>query len=166
MRCCGMEGDRFSVKEHVLMPLMALALGALSYWAYTLLASPPPDVTHEMAIPWRALEESAEALGGREFLYADTLKEIKNLKGKKVAFYGYIYPLEPGPKQAHFLLNSQPHICQFHAPSHSGKMVEVFMAEPIAFQMQPVLLIGTFSIPQDKESGINFRLQEAEQIND
>lgn len=161
-----MEGDRFSVKDHVLMPLTALALGALSYCLYTQMLPPPPVVTHEMAIPWRALEESAQALEGRDFLYAKTLKETRKLEGRKVAFYGYIYPLEPGPKQVHFLLNSQPHLCQFHAPSHSGRMLEVFMAEPIPFTMQPVLLTGTFSIPQDKETGINFRLQEAGQVNE
>ena len=128
---------------------------------------PPLEVTHEHALPWIALEESFMALNGREFLYGDSLKQLQEMEQKTVAIYGYMYPIKMAEKHDHFLLSKQPHICQFHMPSHSGNMVEIIMQDGgIPYRRAPVLLTGTFSIPNDKELGVTFRLEKAEFVDD
>lgn len=158
-------GKGFAWKEELLIGVLALPFIVGSVYIYKRYVDPPLEVKHENALPWVALEESYQALNGREFLYSETLKQLQAMEQKTVAVYGYMYPIKMAEKHDHFLLSKQPHICQFHLPTHSGNMVEVLMKDSgIAYQRNPVLLTGIFSIPDDKDLGITFRLEAAEYV--
>ncbi len=154
-------------KEELTTFLIILPFIFGSVYIYKRYINPPLEVTYENALPWSVLEESFSALNGREFLYGDILSQLKEMEQKTVAIYGYMYPIKMAEKHDHFLLSKQPHVCQFHLPAHSGNMVEIIMQdEGIPYRRQPVLLTGVFSIPNDKELGITFRLKEVEFIDD
>lgn len=157
----------FPWKEEVITFLIIFPFVLGSMYVYKRYVDPPLEVTHEHALPWSALEESFMALNGREFLYSGSLEQLQQMQQKAVAIYGYMYPIKIADKHDHFLLSKQPHVCQFHLPAHSGNMVEIIMqGSGIEYRRQLVLLTGVFSIPNDKELGITFRLEEAEFVSD
>ncbi|MDG1286225.1 MAG: hypothetical protein P8P30_01520 [Rickettsiales bacterium] len=159
--------QKFKYKEELLTFVIILPFIFGSVFLYKRYIDPPLEVTHEHALPWDSLQDAFQALSGRDFLYGETLKKLQGMEQKTVAIYGYMYPIRMGEKHNHFLLSKRSHVCQFHIPSHSGNMVEVIMeGSGIAYTRRPILLTGVFSIPNDKELGITFRLEEAEFVDD
>lgn len=157
----------FKYKEELFTCVIVLPFIFGTVFLYKNYMAPPLEVSHEHALPWTALEESFQVLRGRDFLYGDTLKQLQQMEQKIVAIYGYMYPIRMAKKHNHFLISKRSHVCNFHIPSHSGNMVEVIMeGSGIAYTRKPILLTGTFSIPNDQELGITFRLEQAELIND
>ncbi len=159
--------SNFKYKEDLLLFLAITPFIFGTVYFYKQYSDPSLEIIAENALPWPAIEEAYAALNGREFLYEGTLKKLQKMENKVVAIYGYMYPIKISEKHDHFLLSKQSHICQFHLPSHSGNMVEVLMTgKGIRYTREPILLTGVFSIPNDKELGITFRLEESELIDD
>ena len=145
-----------------------IALSMIIGGMYAKLSHKPlQDVTHEHALPWNIFEDSYRVLDGATSFHSQTLEKLRSLENKTIVLYGYMYPIKMAETHDHFLLSRQAHICQFHIPAHSGNMVEIIMKDSsLPYSPPPVLLKGSFSIPNDKELGITFRLEDAEVIGD
>ena len=51
-------------------------------------------------------------------------------------------PLEPGEKHKRFLLSANVPSCPFCMPGGPESLVEVLCKEPIAFNMEPIVISG------------------------
>ncbi len=159
-----LEKDSRFVK-YIATPAFAILVGLMiGYQAKSMMDRSQP-VTHDMAVPWSAFDEGYRALMRKDsFLYAETLKQLQEMEGKPIAIYGYIFPIEQGEEHSHFLLSARASSCPFCMPAGAGNLVEVRMEEAIAYQRQPVLLKGIFTIGDGKETGLVYSIHDAEKI--
>lgn len=104
--------------------------------------------------PWHLLTQAQNIVESTAL--PDTLR---SLAGKNILLTGFIYPLESGLDQHHFLLTPYPPSCPFH--DHGGPVItiEVFARELVPFTYDAVAIQGKFSI-EDGE-GIRYLLHDA-----
>jgi len=89
-------------------------------------------------------------------------KEEKTLDGKPFSLIGYIYPLDKGKEQSHFLLSPYSPSCGFCSIGGIASTVEVFCQEPIAYSQEPVTLTGMLKFAEHEQLGLYFQLLDAE----
>ncbi len=87
--------------------------------------------------------------------------EILALDGKQQRVQGFMMPLEPGEKQAHFLLSSVPLSCSFCLPGGPESMIEVKTKTPIRYGMEPLVVQGRLSVLHDDQYGLYYRITDA-----
>jgi len=90
---------------------------------------------------------------------------LKSLDGEEIKLAGFIYPLEQAEKQSHFLISGFPPGCPFCLPAGPDQLVEVFMAEPVPYSDDPVILSGRFELLYDDPSGLMYRLHDARAVD-
>jgi len=86
---------------------------------------------------------------------------VAALDAKEVKVQGFMMPLEMGDKQSHFILSSTPQSCAFCMPGGPESLVEVKMKKPVAYGMEPVVLIGKLAVLKDDPTGVFYRLTDA-----
>lgn len=87
--------------------------------------------------------------------------EILVLDGKPQRVQGFMMPLEPGEKQAHFLLSSVPLSCSFCLPGGPESMIEVKTKTPIRYGMEPLVVQGRLAVLHDDQYGMYYRITDA-----
>lgn len=87
--------------------------------------------------------------------------EILVLDGKQQRVQGFMMPLEPGEKQAHFLLSSVPLSCSFCLPGGPESMIEVKTKTPIRYGMEPLVVQGRLAVLHDDQYGLYYRITDA-----
>jgi hypothetical protein len=87
--------------------------------------------------------------------------EILALDGKPQRVQGFMMPLEPGEKQAHFLLSSVPLSCSFCLPGGPESMIEVKTKTPIRYGMEPLVVQGRLAVLHDDQYGLYYRITDA-----
>ncbi|MCZ8292729.1 MAG: DUF3299 domain-containing protein [Hylemonella sp.] len=87
--------------------------------------------------------------------------EILVLDGKQQRVQGFMMPLEPGEKQAHFLLSSVPLSCSFCLPGGPESMIEVKTKTPIRYGMEPLVVQGRLAVLHDDQYGMYYRITDA-----
>jgi len=87
--------------------------------------------------------------------------EILALDGKQQRVQGFMMPLEPGEKQAHFLLSSVPLSCSFCLPGGPESMIEVKTKTPIRYGMEPLVVQGRLAVLHDDQYGLYYRITDA-----
>jgi len=88
---------------------------------------------------------------------------ILALDHKPVSIYGFIIPLNFGKDQRHFLVSPVPPHCPFCMPAGPEATIEVLASKRVAYQFEPVLISGTFSLVKDDENGLLYRMTDAAQ---
>lgn len=89
---------------------------------------------------------------------------IKALNHHIVKAKGFLFPLEQGLKQAHFLISPYPPSCAFCLPAGPSELIEVTAKTPMTFTYDAVILKGTFELVTDKEGlnqGMVYRMNDA-----
>lgn len=110
------------------------------------------DITTEVIAPLQAM------------FHVEYSPEVKALAGQEIKVMGFIYPLEGGLKQEHFLLTAWPPSCPFCLPAGPSQMVEIFCADPIEFTEGAVMMAGTLEVLKDDPSGMYYRMRAAELV--
>jgi len=87
--------------------------------------------------------------------------EILAMDGKQQRVQGFMMPLEPGEKQAHFLLSSVPLSCSFCLPGGPESMIEVKTKTPIRYGMEPLVVQGRLAVLHDDQYGLYYRITDA-----
>jgi len=87
--------------------------------------------------------------------------EILALDGKQQRVQGFMMPLEPGEKQAHFLLSSVPLSCSFCLPGGPESMIEVKTKTPIRYGLEPLVVQGRLAVLHDDQYGLYYRITDA-----
>jgi hypothetical protein len=89
--------------------------------------------------------------------------DVAALDRKEVKLQGFMYPLQTGGKQTHFLLWSMPQTCAFCMPGGPENTVEVRTKQPVTYTFEPVVLSGRFEVLKEEPTGIFYRLSDAVQ---
>lgn len=118
-------------------------------------------------ITWTQLEK-AQVKGWKkmEITYPETLKA---LDGKEVVITGYMFPLESGEKQAHFLLSAYQPTCPFCLPGGPKQLIHVAeTAEKISYEVGQTTLKGLLHLPKTDEArqeGTIFKMTKASKVH-
>ncbi len=165
-----MNKKTVAVKKHkqvkfVLVALVAVSLG-LAVGCQLKVRWHQAMPTHELALPWVALEEGWRAVHDDEdILHGETLEKLTKMQGEKVVLFGYMLPLHVGEKHQHFLLSSRASSCPYCMPANAGNLVEIHMDEALPHRNEALLLQGVFAITQDVHSDMMYSLTEAFEVD-
>lgn len=139
--------------RHLLLwPLAYVVIAAgLVLWTPTAEYELPPDT------PWHLLMAATSASDGT-VSFPDS---VRRLDGQEIRLSGFLFPLEQGRAQQHFLLSAYPPSCNFCLSGGPYTHVEVQSAEPVRFTYDPIALRGTFELHERAEDGAAYRMQDA-----
>lgn len=90
---------------------------------------------------------------------------VKALAGRTVTVSGFMLPLDTGMTTQHFLLSKFTPVCPFCPPGAPNEVIEVRSASPIYLDNEQIELTGRFSLQNDGNAGLFFRLDQA-QVDD
>lgn len=124
--------------------------------------SPRLDFTQAPAdvLPWGQLAKvGVRRAGGR--IEANFLPPVLALDGKRVALYGFMTPVEPGPLHRRFLLSMQPLFCPDCGQTGPDGIVEVNLKKPEPAHSMPLAVRGTLVLVKDGSPGVIYRLMDA-----
>ena len=91
---------------------------------------------------------------------------IKNRAGEIVKVSGFMMPMDSSLMQQHFLLTSSPPHCFFDIPGGPAGVIEVFSEQGIESSWEPIIVKGLFELVTSPETGIIYKLQQAEIVRD
>lgn len=120
--------------------------------------APLPERTD--VLPWSVLTAVKTKVVKNRLLPVFTA-DIQALGGQTQRIQGFMMPLDPGEKQKHFLLSSVPLTCAFCVPGGPESMVEVKTKTPVRYTMEPVVVVGAFSVLHDDPMGLYYRITDA-----
>ncbi len=86
---------------------------------------------------------------------------VKALAGQSVTISGFMLPIESDLKTTHFLLSKYTPVCFFCPPGQPNEIVEVHTVRPVAAGYDRIKLKGRFSLQNNGEQGLFFRLDQA-----
>ena len=121
-----------------------------------------PLVERKDLLSWRLLSQ-VELVRRKDRYVPRFSGNVAALHGKEVKLQGFMYPLQTGGKQTHFLLWSMPQSCAFCMPGGPEDTVEVRSKQPVKYTFGPVVLSGRFEVLQEEPTGIFYRLSDAVQ---
>ena len=111
---------------------------------------------------WGVLMKTKITVDQKEGYYdAIVPAEVKNLSGKELTVSGFIMPLESKDKFKHFLLSRRTPVCPFCPPGEPNEIIDVTTEKPIAYTDDIVTLKGKFSLMNDRDMGLFFKLKDA-----
>lgn len=90
--------------------------------------------------------------------------QVKALAGTTVRAKGFTLPLDGNDKTAHFLIGVNTPVCFYHPPGEPNEVIEVSTKQPITWDEKLTTVEGTFSLMNNGEMGVFFRLTNARQI--
>lgn len=88
--------------------------------------------------------------------------DVTALNDKEVKIQGFMMPLDPGPKQKHFLVSVNSATCAYCMPAGPEGVVEVQSKTPIKYTFEPVVVSGKLAVLKDHPMGLYYRLTNAE----
>jgi hypothetical protein len=88
--------------------------------------------------------------------------EVRALAGRTLTLSCFVMPLEAEPRFRHFLLSRYTPVCDFCPPGGPNEVVEVWSERPIAPTYALMRVTGRFSLTNDGEKGLFFRLDGAD----
>lgn len=91
--------------------------------------------------------------------------KVKALAGQSVTLSGFMLPIESNLKTTHFLLSKYTPVCFFCPPGQPNEIVEVHTVRPVAAGYDRIKLKGRFSLQNNGEQGLFFRLDQATVTN-
>jgi len=154
----------------VLMPRAARAFTEQSVVAIPgfYYQSGPLLAVKDGAVPWETFATTKEAQTIAR--HADRLpdvnlqpqfKAIKKYNGKVIKIYGYMFPLDKGDGQKHFLIGPYAQVCPFHFHIRPSLVVEVNAKTPVPFDYDPVMVQGTLRLARAGTNGSFYFLDDA-----
>jgi hypothetical protein len=132
---------------------------------------PPPGFDPSMFKPlterrdllsWKLLSQ-VELVRMKDRYVPQFSGNVAALNKKEVKLQGFMYPLQTGDKQTHFLLWSMPQTCAFCMPGGPENTVEVRSKQPVKYTFEPVVLTGKLEVLKEDPTGIFYRLSDAVQ---
>jgi hypothetical protein len=114
---------------------------------------------------WKLLGKTKISINEKKGLYnAIVPPEVKALSGKEVTVNGFMLPLESTNKFRHFLLAKRTPTCPFCPPGEPNEIIDVWLDKPVAYSENLVNVKGTFTLMNDHEMGLFFKLSNAKSL--
>lgn len=89
---------------------------------------------------------------------------VKAMVGSVVTVRGFTLPLDGSDKTSHFLIGVNTPVCFYHPPGDPNQVIEVVSDRPITWDDKPKTVQGTFSLINNGEMGVFFKIIKARQI--
>jgi hypothetical protein len=121
-----------------------------------------PLIERKDLLSWKLLAE-VELVRRKDRYVPRFSGNVAALDRKEVKLQGFMYPLQTGGRQTHFLLWSMPQTCAFCMPGGPENTVEVRSKQPVKYTFEPVILTGRFEVLKEEPTGIFYRLSDAVQ---
>lgn len=91
---------------------------------------------------------------------------IKQYDDQRVKIMGYMFPLEDGTSQRHFLMGPYPPTCVLHYHAPNNQVIEVKSDTPIPLTWEPILVEGTLMLLPDDPKNTFYRLEKTRFIKE
>lgn len=106
---------------------------------------------------WRTLRQTRISIDERTQLFrAVHPSSVRAVAGQTVTVRGYMLPLEPSDRTAHFLISPYTPVCFFHPPAEPNEVIEVRLSRPIEAGYHLVEVTGTLELADNGEKGLFF----------
>ena len=126
---------------------------------------PADEQAAQMGLPqsdaslWAVLRETKVSEDAKRGLYTASFPaSVKALSGQTVSLTGFMLPIDTWTRSKHFLLSKYTPICAFCPPGAPNEVVEVIAAKSIAVTEAMITVTGKFSLANDSEKGLFFRI--------
>ena len=123
-----------------------------------------PLTERKDVLSWKLLSQ-VELVRRKDRYVPQFSGNVAALNKREVKLQGFMYPLQTGDKQTHFLLWSMPQSCAFCMPGGPENTVEVRSKQPVKYTFEPVVLTGKLEVLKEDPTGIFYRLSDAVQSN-
>jgi len=110
-------------------------------------------------VSWKTLSQ-VEPRKENEKIVPLFAKEILALDKKDVKIQGFMVPIESEARQKHFVLSAVPPSCPFCMPAGPEAMVEIRLKDGIDFDLNPIVVLGRFSVRNDDPRGVFYTLTD------
>lgn len=111
---------------------------------------------------WAVLAGTRIDVDEQQGLYSAAFSEqAKALDGQQVTVTGFMLPLEASDSFHHFLLSKRTPTCFFCPPGQPNEIVDVWVDDAAEWDDGPVTVTGHFSLMDDREMGLFFKLSNA-----
>jgi hypothetical protein len=108
---------------------------------------------------WKVLRTTKVSGDAKTGLFiADHSAQVKALAGKTLTLSGFMLPLEQSDTTRHFLISRYTPVCFFCPPGDPNEVVEVRLRRPIQAGYSLVKVTGVFSLANNGEKGLFFRI--------
>lgn len=87
--------------------------------------------------------------------------EVQALAGKQVQVKGFVVPLDGTDRTKDFLIGVNTPVCFYHPPGDPNELMEVNAVSPISWTDKPTTIVGTFTLVQNNQIGVFFKLVDA-----
>ena len=91
---------------------------------------------------------------------------IKQYDGQRVKIMGYMFPLEDGTSQRHFLMGPYPPTCVAHYHAPNNQVIEVKSDTPIPLTWEPIVVEGTLMLLTSDPKNTFYRLEKTRFIKE
>lgn len=85
--------------------------------------------------------------------------QVQALAGQTLTLSGFMVPIEQEEMTRHFLVSRYTPVCLFCPPGDPNEVVEVRTRKPLKASYDMVKVTGTFSLANNGEKGLFFRLE-------
>ncbi len=114
---------------------------------------------------WATLGACKVGYNAKTGLYSlQPTPQVKAMVGQIVKVRGFTLPLDGTDKTSHFLIGVNTPVCFYHPPGDPNQVIEVLSDRPITWDEKPATVQGTFSLINNGEMGVFFKLVKARQL--
>ena len=114
---------------------------------------------------WTTLRACKVGYNAKTGLYSlQPTPQVKAMVGQVVKVRGFTLPLDGNDKTSHFLIGVNTPVCFYHPPGDPNEVLEVQSDRPITWDDKPTTIQGTFSLINNGEMGVFFKLVKARQL--
>ena len=134
--------------------IIIIAITALGFTNETKIEDTPQNVSWDtlLEVEWEMKDNTYQA---------NFNKSIKALVGKKIEMEGFIFPLNDGNKMKEFLLSAYPLSgCEYCAPGSSESYIMIHSKDKVAFDYEPITVVGTFEVLNNNEYGLIYKMTD------
>ncbi len=114
---------------------------------------------------WATLRACKVGYNDKTGLYSlQPTAQVRAMVGQVVRIRGFTLPLDGTDKTAHFLIGINTPVCFYHPPGDPNEVIEVVTERPITWSEKPTTVEGAFSLIDNGEMGVFFKMIKARQV--
>ena len=111
---------------------------------------------------WNTLGKTVVSLDEKQYTYSAKYPQaVKDLNNKELTIKGFELPLDATEKFKHFILSKRTPTCPYCPPGEPNEIVEIFTAKPVKWSENLVTVTGKFSLINNQNFGMFFKLDNA-----
>ncbi len=123
------------------------------------------DLPHSADPIWAVLKRCRVSLDKQSGDYSlMPTSEVKGMVGRRVRVGGFVVPLDGSDRTRKFLIGVNTPVCFYHPPGDPNEVIAVDAATPVEWTDRPVMLEGMFTLIDNAQAGVFFKLTDAREV--